>query len=116
MISGAHVIIYSQDAEADREFLKKVLGFKSVDAGGGWLIFKLPPAEIAFHPGEENNMHQFYLMCDDVKAEIAALAKKGVKCSKVTNERWGSITEVPLPGGGPVGLYQPKQPVAHSVK
>jgi catechol 2,3-dioxygenase-like lactoylglutathione lyase family enzyme len=112
MISGAHVIVYSQDATADRAFFREVLGFRSVDAGHGWLIFALPPAEVAVHPAEENDRHQLYLMCDDLKAEIAALGKKGVPCSDVHEERWGSITKIRLPGGGEVGLYQPKHPTA----
>jgi catechol 2,3-dioxygenase-like lactoylglutathione lyase family enzyme len=112
MISGAHVIVYSQDAEEDRAFFRDVLGFKSVDAGHGWLIFALPPAEAAFHPAEKNGLHELYFLCDDLKAEMDSLAKKGVKCSKVHQERWGSITKVPLPGGGEIGLYQPKHPTA----
>lgn len=112
MISGAHVIVYSKDAEADRAFFRDVLGFKSVDAGHGWLIFALPPAEAAFHPGEKNSVHELYLMCDDLKAEIASLAKKHVKCSEIHEERWGSITKMRLPGGGDVHLYQPKHPTA----
>ena len=112
MISGAHVIVYSKDVEADRAFFRDVLGFKSVDAGHGWLIFALPPAEAAFHPGEKNSVHELYLMCDDLKAEIASLAKKHVKCSEIHEERWGSITKMRLPGGGDVHLYQPKHPTA----
>lgn len=112
MISGAHVILYSRDAEADRAFFRDVLGFPSVDAGRGWLIFALPPAEAAFHPSDQNGHHELYFLCDDVKAEIAALAKKNVKCSEVHEERWGSVTKVGLPGGGEVGLYQPKHPTA----
>jgi len=112
MISGAHVVVYSKDAKADREFLRDVLGFASVDAGHEWLIFALPPAEVAVHPANENGRHELYLMCDDLKAEMAALAKKGVRCSRVENERWGSITKVQLPGGGEVGLYEPKHPTA----
>ncbi len=110
MIFGAHVIVYSQDAAADRAFLRDVLGFASVDAGHGWLIFALPPAEAAVHPAEENNRHELYLMCHDLKAEVAALEKKGVACSAVHEERWGSVTKIRLPGGGEVGLYQPKHP------
>ncbi len=83
MISGAHVIIYSKNAEADRAFSRNVLGFKSVDAGHGWSIFGLPPAEAAFHPSDDNGVHELYFMCDDLKAEMASLAKKDVKCSKV---------------------------------
>ena len=112
MIFGAHVIVYSKDGEADRQFLRDVLGFSSVDAGHGWLIFALPPAELAVHLAEENGKHELYLMCDDLQAEIAALAAKGVQCSEVHNERWGSITKIGLPGGGTVGLYQPRHPLA----
>lgn len=112
MINGAHVIVYSQDAEADRAFFRDILGFKSVDAGHGWLIFALPPGEAAFHPAEENDRHELYFMCDDLKAEMSALKKKGVACSDVHNERWGSITKIKLPGGGQIGLYQPKHPTA----
>ena len=112
MISGAHVILYSKDAEADRAFFRDVLGFPAVDAGRGWLIFALPPAEAAFHPSDQNGHHELYFLCNDVKAEIAALAKKNVKCTEVHEERWGSVTKVHLPGGGEVGLYQPKHPTA----
>jgi catechol 2,3-dioxygenase-like lactoylglutathione lyase family enzyme len=112
MISGAHVILYSKDAEADRAFFRDVLGFKSVDAGHGWLIFALPPTEAAFHPSENGSVHELYLLCDDLKAEMASLASKGVACSAVQEERWGSITKMRLPGGGDVHLYQPKHPTA----
>ena len=113
MISGAHVILYSKNAEADRAFFRDVLGFKSVDAGHGWLIFALPPAEAAFHPADDTgDAHELYLMCDDLKAEMVSLAKKSVKCSEVQEARWGSITKMRLPGGGEVGLYQPKHPTA----
>ncbi len=112
MIFGAHVILYSQDAAADRDFFREVLGFSSVDAGHGWLIFTLPPAEVAVHPAEENGRHELYFMCDDLAAEVAALGKKGVHCSEVQQERWGSISKIRLPGGGEVGLYQPKHPLA----
>jgi len=115
MISGAHVIIYSKNAEADREFFRDVLGFKSVDAGHGWLIFALPPAEAAFHPSDENGVHELYLMCDDLKAEMASLAKKDVKFSEVQEARWGSIVKMRLPGGGEIHLYQPKHPTALSL-
>ncbi|MEO8027271.1 MAG: VOC family protein [Bryobacteraceae bacterium] len=112
MITGAHVIVYSKDPEADRTFFSEVLGFPSVDAGRGWLIFEMPPAEAAFHPSEENGRHELYFLCDDVRAEIQSLTAKGVVCSEVREERWGSITMVDLPGGGQVGLYQPKHPTA----
>lgn len=112
MISGAHVVVYTKDAEADRAFLRDALGFPAVDAGHGWLIFALPPAEVAFHPSESNDKHELYLMCDDLKAETEALAAKGVHCSEVREEQWGSLTAIRLPGGGEVGLYQPKHPKA----
>jgi len=115
MIIGAHVIVYSKNADADRAFFRDVLGFKSVDAGHGWLIFALPPAEAAFHPDEENDRHELYLMCDDLKTEISALQKKGVTCSDIQEARWGSITRIQLPGGGKVGLYQPKHPTAFNL-
>ena len=110
MIFGAHVIVYSTDAEADRSFFADVLGFASVDAGHGWLIFALPPAELAVHPADVNAGHELFLMCDDLSAEVARLAEKGVTCSEVEEARWGSVTHVQLPGGGTVGLYQPKHP------
>jgi hypothetical protein len=112
MISGAHMIIYSADAEADRAFFRDVLGFLSVDAGQGWLIFALPPSEIAFHPAEENGKHEIYLTCDDVAATIRSLKKRKVKCDPVTDLGWGLLTHLSLPGGGKLGLYQPKHPVA----
>jgi catechol 2,3-dioxygenase-like lactoylglutathione lyase family enzyme len=112
MIFGAHVIVYSKDAEADRAFLRDTLGFPFVDIGHGWLIFALPPAEVAVHPAGDNERHELYFMCDDLKAEIAALQAKGVSCSEVHEERWGSITRIALPGGGEIGLYQPKHPTA----
>jgi hypothetical protein len=112
MISGAHVIVYSKDVDADRAFFLEVLGFASADAGHGWLIFALPPCEAAFHPSDENNKHELYFMCPDLAAEISALQAKGVACSPVHEERWGSVTTIPLPGGGKIGLYQPKHPTA----
>ena len=112
MINGAHVIVYSTDAEADRAFFRDILGFPSVDAGHGWLIFALPPAEAAFHPAEENDTHELFFMCDDLQAEMASLAAKKIQCGKVEEARWGSITRITLPGGGKIGLYQPKHPTA----
>jgi catechol 2,3-dioxygenase-like lactoylglutathione lyase family enzyme len=116
MISAAHIVLYTKNAEADRAFFRDVLGFKSVDAGHGWMIFALPPGEAAFHPSDENSAHELYFICDDLKAEMDSLAKKGVKCSEVQEARWGSITKIRLPGGGAVGLYQPKHPLAISLK
>jgi catechol 2,3-dioxygenase-like lactoylglutathione lyase family enzyme len=112
MISGAHAIIYSVDAEADRAFFRDILGFPAVDAGEGWLIFALPPAEIAFHPAAHNGEHEIYLMCDDVAATIEALEKRGVKCDPVAEPGWGRLTHFSLPGGGRLGMYQPKHPLA----
>jgi catechol 2,3-dioxygenase-like lactoylglutathione lyase family enzyme len=116
MISGAHVVVYTKDAEADRAFFRDILGLKSVDAGHGWLIFALPPGEAAFHPSAENGGHELYFLCDNLKAEMAALAKKAVKFSEVEEARWGSITKMRLPGGGEIGLYQPKHPTALGLK
>jgi len=112
MIFGAHVIVSSKDAKADRAFLREVLGLSSVDAGHGWLIFALPPAEVAVHPAEDASGHELYFMCDDLKAEISALGEKGIHCSEVHEARWGSVTHIQLPGSGTVGLYQPKHPLA----
>jgi catechol 2,3-dioxygenase-like lactoylglutathione lyase family enzyme len=108
MINGAHVVVYSKDAEADRAFFRDTLGFPSVDAGHGWLIFGLPAAELAFHPAKINDQHDLYLTCDGLKAEMEALHSKGVQCADVVEARWGSITKIRLPGGGEIGLYEPK--------
>ena len=110
MIFGAHVIVYSKDAAADRAFFRDVFGFSSVDAGDDWLIFALPPAEAAIHPAEGNREHELYFMSDDLKADIAALGKKHIRCSEVQEVRWGSVTKIQLPSGGEVSLYQPKHP------
>lgn len=110
MINGAHIVVYSTDPEADRAFFRNTLGFGSVDAGHGWLIFELPTAESAFHPAEENNRHELYFMCDDLKAEIATLRAKGVECGEIIEARWGTITKIRLPAGGEIGLYEPKHP------
>jgi hypothetical protein len=107
-ISGAHVILYSKDADADRAFLRDVLKLPNVDVGGGWLIFALPPAEVATHPGERNDAHELYLMCDDVGSFVADMTARGVTCAPVHEERWGSLTHLTLPGGGQLGVYQPK--------
>ena len=108
MINGAHSIIYSTNAEADRAFLRDVLKLPAVDVGHGWLIFGLPPAEVAVHPSDKNNVHEFYLMCDDVAALIADMKARGVACSEVQNQGWGLLTQVSLPGGGKLGIYQPR--------
>jgi hypothetical protein len=108
MIHGAHVIIYSKDAEADRAFFRDTLKYRHADAGHGWLIFALPPAEVAVHPGESNDKHELYLMCDDINGFIAEMAKKNVSCGPVSQERWGVLTSVTLPGGGNLGVYEPR--------
>jgi len=108
MIIGAHSIIYSKNPDADRAFLRDVLRLSNVDVGGGWLIFGLPPAEVAVHPSEKNNVHEFYLMTDDVAAFIADMKENGTACSPARNLGWGVLTEVTLPGGGKLGVYQPR--------
>jgi catechol 2,3-dioxygenase-like lactoylglutathione lyase family enzyme len=112
VIFGAHVILYSTDAAADRAFLGEILGFASVDAGHGWLIFALPPSEAAVHPAENATSNELFFMCDDLEAEMRALEAKGVRCSGVEEARWGSLTRIRLPSGAEVGLYQPKHPLA----
>jgi catechol 2,3-dioxygenase-like lactoylglutathione lyase family enzyme len=112
MIDGAHVVLHSRDADADRAFLREVLGFPHVDGGGGWLIFKLPPAEVAIHPTEGQGGHELFLMCDNVEATVAELIAKGVPCAPVSEERWGRRTSLTLPGGGDLGLYEPRHPRA----
>jgi catechol 2,3-dioxygenase-like lactoylglutathione lyase family enzyme len=108
MINGAHVVIYSRNADADRALFKDVLKFSFVDAHGGWLIFKLPPAEVAVHPSDEDDMHELYLMTDDLDADIAALRQARVPCEEAVQQAWGRITRIKLPGGGTLGLYQPR--------
>ncbi len=112
MINGTHVVVYSKDPEGDRAFFRDVLKFGAVDAGHGWLVFALPPAEAAFHPAEKSDAHELYFMCDDLKATMESLKGQKVKCGAVTEQRWGSLTTIPLPEGGKVGLYQPKYPTA----
>ena len=108
MIIGAHFILYSKDPDADRAFLRDVLKFPNVDVGGGWLIFGLPPSEVAVHPSGQNDVHEFYLMCDDVEVFIADMKKRNVDCGPVHNQGWGILTQVTLPGGGKLGVYQPR--------
>ena len=120
MINGAHIVLYTKDPEADRAFFRDVLQLPSVDAGHGWLIFALPPAEAAFHGLEKesldnndaasNDRHELYFMCDDLAATLRDLKKKKVPVSAVTEQRWGSLASLTLPGGGKVGVYQPKHP------
>jgi catechol 2,3-dioxygenase-like lactoylglutathione lyase family enzyme len=113
VITGSHVIVYSTDPEADRAFFADVLGYPHVDAGGGWLIFKLPPAEVAVHPSDGPTGHELFFMCDDLEATMTDLRAKGVDfVDEVSDERWGRLTHLRLPGGGDVGLYEPHHPLA----
>jgi hypothetical protein len=115
MIIGAHSIVYSKNPEADRVFLRDVLALTSVDVGGGWLIFGLPPSEVAVHPSDRNDVHELYLMCDDVGAFVAEMQRKGITCEPVQNQGWGMLTQVRLPGGGKLGVYQPRHARPRSV-
>jgi Glyoxalase/Bleomycin resistance protein/Dioxygenase superfamily len=122
MINGAHFLLHSKDADADRAFIRDALGFKSVDVGHGWLIFGLPPSEMAVHPADSDFTQRhgdqtmlgvvLYLMCDDVAGEVTALAAKGVRCSTIEDAGWGIKTTIRLPSGGDIGLYQPKHATA----
>jgi hypothetical protein len=108
MIIGAHSIIYSNNPDADRAFFRDVLKLTNVDVGDGWLIFGLPPAEVAVHPADKNNMHEFYLMVDDVEAFVGKMKERNTKCSPVQDEGWGLLTQLTLPGGGKLGIYEPR--------
>ena len=113
MITGVHALVFSKDAEAVRAFFRDVLGLPSVDAGGGWLIFALPPAELAAHPAEQSGAHELYLMCDDIAATVEELKAKGVEfATPVTEQGFGLMTRLKLPGGGELGLYEPRHPTA----
>jgi len=116
MISGVHAIIYSKDAERVRAFFRDVLEFRSVDAGHGWLIFALPPAELGIHPTEGDGHHELYLMCDDVHAAAEKLKAHGIELTApVKDQGYGLVTGFKIPGGGEIGLYQPKHPTAISL-
>jgi len=108
MITGAHVVIYTKDAEADRAFFRDVLKFSSVDAGHGWLIFATPPLEAAFHDSEKNDQHELFFMCDDIEETLKDLGAKKVEVSEVSEQRWGKVARLTLPGGGKIGVYEPK--------
>ncbi len=110
MIHGAHVVLYSADAEADRAFFRDVLEYPCIDAGHNWLIFALPPAELAVHPAESNGGHELFLMCDDVEAFVEQMSQRGVECAELSSERWGSLTRLTLPSGATLGVYQPSHP------
>jgi hypothetical protein len=108
MLIGAHTVIYSTNADADRAFLRDVLKLPSVDGGGGFLIFGVPPAEIGVHPADNNDRHELFLMCADAQAFVAEMKKRNVACTEVKDEGWGLLTQVTLPGGGKLGVYQPR--------
>lgn len=110
MITGAHSIIYSTNPEADRTFLRDVLKLTHVDVGDSWLIFGLPPSEVAVHPSQKNDVHELYFMCDDIKAFAAAMEKEGITCGPVQDMGWGLLSELTLPGSGKIGVYQPRHP------
>jgi len=116
MISGAHIVIHSKNAEADRAFFRDVFKYPSVDVGHGWLIFAMPPLEAAFHDSEENDQHELFLMCDDLAATLREFKSKNVEVSDVREERWGKLAKFSLPGGGKVGIYQPKHPSPMQLK
>jgi len=108
MITGAHTIIYSKDPEADKAFFKDVLKLTNVDVGHGWLIFGLPPAEVAVHPSGQNDVHELYLMCDDIKLFTEEMQKYNISCTEIADQGWGLLTQIKLPGGGKLGVYQPR--------
>ena len=108
MITGAHAILYSTDPDADRAFLRDVLRLPNVDVGGGWLIFALPPSEVAVHPADENGRHELHFLVDDLRSFISAMRKRNVHTSRISAQRWGRITEVTLPSGGKIGVYEPR--------
>ena len=108
MISGGHIVIYSRDSTADRTFLSDILMLPNVDVGGGWLIFGLPPVEVAVHPADKNDVHEFFLMCDDIEAFISAMKTQNIECGDVQDEGWGLLSHLTLPGGGKLGVYQPR--------
>lgn len=111
MFTGAHVILYSSDPEADRAFVRDVLGFRHVDAGDGWLIFALPPAEVAIHPSDGLPRHELYVMCDDIRGQLAELESRGVEVVRRPTElRWGVIASIRLPSGSELAIYEPRHP------
>ncbi len=113
MITGLHAIVHAEDPEQARAFFRDVLGLPNVDAGGGWLIFRAPPAELAVHPADTAGTHELYLMCDDIETTVAELPRKGVAFTgPVTDRGWGLLTTLRVPGAGTLGLYEPKHPVA----
>jgi hypothetical protein len=116
MITGAHSILYSRNPDADRALLRDVLGLPHVDVGGGWLIFGLPPAEVAVHPSDSNDVHELYFMCDDIEAFAREMAARNIACGPVLNRGWGLLVEMALPGGGKIGVYEPRHARPPSAK
>ncbi|MCM2536120.1 hypothetical protein NDK43_32330 [Neobacillus pocheonensis] len=117
MINAAHIILYSTNAKADRAFIRDILGLAGVDAGGGWLIFKLPPAEIAVHPTDVYGKHEFYLMCDDLEKTLTELTAKGVTISEpINHQSWGKHASIQLPSGADLAIYQPLHPTAYDLE
>jgi catechol 2,3-dioxygenase-like lactoylglutathione lyase family enzyme len=111
LINGVHAIVFSEDVERTRSFFRDTLGLESADAGGGWLIFALPPAELAAHPTDDVPRHELYLMCDDIRATVAELKAQGIRfTSEIAEQRWGLTTTFELPGAGPMSLYEPGHP------
>jgi len=108
MLIGAHSIIYSTNPDADRAFLRDVLTLPNVDLGDGWLIFGLPPAEVAVHPSSKNDVHELYLMTDDVEGFVTAMNQRAVACAPIEDKGWGRLTQITLPGGGKLGVYEPR--------
>src|SRR5207342_2513288 len=106
MLTGAHSIIYSTKPDADRDFLRDVLKLTHVDVGGGWLIFGLPPSEVAIHPSDKNDVHELFLVCADVQSFVAEMQRQGVETSAIQDQPWGRLTQLTLPGGGKLGVYQ----------
>jgi hypothetical protein len=108
MTTGIHLVIYSKDTEADKAFFRDILKLTNVDVGHGWLIFGLPPSELAVHPSSENDHHEIYLMCDDIKTFVRQMSKQEIACSEIQNQGWGQLVQLTLPGGGKLGVYQPR--------
>jgi hypothetical protein len=108
VITGIHLVIYSKDTEADKAFFRDILKLTNVDVGHGWLIFGLPPSELAVHPSSENDHHEIYLMCGDIKTLVRQMSKQKIVCSEIQHQGWGQLVQLTLPGGGKLGVYQPR--------
>ena len=116
MTTGVHIIIYSKDAEADKTFFRDVLGLTNVDVGHGWLIFGLPPSELAVHPSSNNDHAEVYFMCDDINTFVQQMSKHKIPCTEIQNQGWGQLVQLTLPGGGNLGVYQPRHARPEAVK